>query len=369
MVNKIPFFDYSLLFKDHERELTKIFTEVANKGAFIMQDELEAFENQLASYLDIKHVIGVANATDALEMILKADDIGPGDEILFCSHTMVATASAIKFTGASPIPVEAGSDHLMDPRSIEHLITENTKGIMPTQLNGRIANMDEIQEIANKYKISIYEDSAQALGAKYDGKFAGSFGKGGCISFYPAKVLGCFGDGGAVITNNDEIYEKVKLYRDHGRNDNGEITIWGYNSRLDNLQAAILNYYFADFDTVIKRRRAIAERYNQNLEGVDELFLPPSPDDDAKHYDVYQNYEIEAYQRDLLKEFLLNKGIGTMVQWGGKGVHQLKDLGFDQSLPFTEKLMSKSIMLPINMFITDSDVDYISESIKAFYSQ
>jgi dTDP-4-amino-4,6-dideoxygalactose transaminase len=302
-------------------------------------------------------------------MILKADDIGPGDEILFCSHTMVATASAIKFTGAKPVPVEAGFDHLMDPKSIEHLITENTKGIMPTQLNGRIAEMDEIQEIANKYGINIYEDSAQALGAKYNGQYAGSFGQGGCISFYPAKLLGCFGDGGAVITNNDEIYERVKLYRDHGRNDSGEITIWGYNSRLDNLQAAFLNYFFADFENVIDRRRAIAEQYNSNLKDVEELLLPPSPNDISKHYDVYQNYEIEADQRDLLKEFLQKKGISTMIQWGGKGVHQIKELGFDQSLPFTENLMSKSIMLPMNMFISDSDIDYISESIKNFYSE
>ncbi|MBL10423.1 MAG: cell wall biogenesis protein [Acidiferrobacteraceae bacterium] len=365
---KIPFFDYSALFRSHEEQLIKIFSSVAEKGAFIMQDELDEFEDNLANYLNIKYVLGVGNATDALEMLLKASGIGLNDEIIFCSHTMVATASAIKSTGARPVAVEAGDDHLIDPESIRAAITENTKGIMPTQLNGRISKMDEILEIAKSFNLKVFEDSAQALGAKYKGKYAGSFGEGGCISFYPAKILGCFGDGGAMVTNNQETYEKIKLFRDHGRSDNNEVTVWGFNSRLDNLQAAILNYFFQSFDQTVARRREIAMLYNNSLEGIQRLKLPPKPNDTKDNFDVFQNYEIEAEDRDTLKQYLENNGIGTMIQWGGKGVHQFRELGFKESLPNTELIMKRSLMLPLNNFITNDEVEYVAETIRGFYA-
>ena len=364
----IPFFNYQKLFQKDQKNLESIFRDVSSRGAFIMQDDLAKFEDSLAKYSGSKYAIGVANATDGLQLLLKAGGIGEGDEVIFCSHTMIATASAIKFTGAIPIPAEAGTDHLINPNAIERLITSKTKAIIPTQLNGRVANMEKIINIANKYGLQIYEDSAQALGAKYKGKYAGTFGQGGCISFYPAKVLGCFGDGGAVITNESHIYEKVKLYRDHGRGEDGNISVWGYNSRLDNLQAAILNYFFQTFDEIIDRRRYIADLYQQRLSDIQEIILPPSPNDSSDHYDVYQNYEIEAEERDELKTFLHANGIGTMIQWGGKGVHQFKDLGFTESLPYTENLMKRSLMLPLNMFITNHQIDYVCNSIKKYYA-
>ena len=204
----IPFFNYQALFKEHEQSFVDIFSDVGHRGAYIMQSDLSDLESKIADYVNIKYAIGVANATDAMQLLLKAGGIGIGEEVIFCSHTMVATASAIAFTGATPVPVEAGSDHLIDVEKIELAITPNTKAIMPTQLNGRVANMDEILRISDKYNLQVYEDSAQALGAKYKGQSAGSFGMGGCISFYPAKVLGCFGDGGAVLTNNKSIYNR-----------------------------------------------------------------------------------------------------------------------------------------------------------------
>ena len=270
----IPFFNYPSLFNDHEEGLIKIIKEVSSKGAFIMQDELKEFETNLARYTDSKHAIGVANATDALQMLMMAGGIGPGDEVLFCSHTMVATASSIHFTGALPVPIEAGDDHLIDIDSIEKSINSNTKAICPTQLNGRVANMDEILSIAQKYDLQVYEDAAQALGAKYDGRFAGTFDMGGCISFYPAKILGCFGDGGAILCNDDSVADKLRLMRDHGRDESGDIPIWGFNSRLDNLQAAILNYYFDDYEKTVKRRREIAEIYNSGLKDTKNIVIP-----------------------------------------------------------------------------------------------
>jgi dTDP-4-amino-4,6-dideoxygalactose transaminase len=364
----IPFFNYPDLFAQHSAELTDVFQKVASRGAFIMQNDLSDFENKLVKYTGIKYVLGVANATDAMQLLLKAGGIGAGDEVLFCSHTMVATASAIKFTGATPVPVEAGVDHLMDVASIESAITPRTKAIMPTQLNGRVANMDAILAIADKYNLQVYEDSAQALGARYKGKSAGSFGVGGCISFYPAKVLGCFGDGGAVLTNDVEIYNTIKLMRDHGRGEDGNVSVWGYNSRLDNLQAAILNYFFDDYNAIVERRRTIADLYSTSLKDLNAVTLPPAVDSSEEHFDIYQNYEIEADRRDALKEYLANNGVGTLVQWGGKAVHEFKDLGFTQSLPFTEKIMRSSLMLPLNMTVTDDEVKYICDCVKDFYN-
>ena len=189
----IPFFDYPNLFKSDEEHILKIFRDIGHRGAFIMQSDLETFEDNLAKYTNAKYALGVANATDALQMLLKAGGVGVDDEVIFCSHTMIATASAIKFTGATPIPVEAGPDHLIDIDSIKKSITSRTKAIVPTQLNGRVANMTEIINIANEYGLQIYEDSAQALGAIFKGRSAGTFGLGGCISFYPQKFLGALG--------------------------------------------------------------------------------------------------------------------------------------------------------------------------------
>jgi dTDP-4-amino-4,6-dideoxygalactose transaminase len=363
----IPFFNYPDLFTLHSAELTDVFQTVAGRGAFIMQDDLARFEQRLVEYTGVKYALGVANATDAMQLLLKAGGIGEGDEVLFCSHTMVATASAIKFTGATPVPVEAGADHLMDVASIESAITPRTKAIMPTQLNGRVADMDAILAIADKYNLQVYEDSAQALGAKYKGQSAGSFGMGGCISFYPAKVLGCFGDGGAVLTNNKEIYETIRLMRDHGRGEDGNVSLWGYNSRLDNLQAAILNYFFDDYNIIVERRRVISSLYASGLQSVEELVLPPAVNADSDHFDIYQNYEIEAPRRDALKVYLADAGVGTLIQWGGRAVHEFKDLGFTQSLPFTESIMRNGLLLPINMSITDKEVEYVCKAITEFY--
>jgi len=363
----IPFFNYQKLFEQNQENLTKIFEDVCSRGAFIMQNDLSQFESDLASYTGAKYAVGVANATDALQLLLTAGGIGKGDEVIFCSHTMIATASAIKFTGATPIPAESGEDHLIDPNSIEKLITSNTKAIIPTQLNGRVANMDKVIDIANKYNLQIYEDSAQALGAKFKGKMAGTFGIGGCISFYPAKILGCFGDGGAILCNRKDIYQKLMLLRDHGRSEDGNVTIWGFNSRLDNLQAAILSYFFQDYEKTISRRRFLANLYDEKLSSINEIKLPPKPEDSQNHFDVYQNYEIESERSDELIKYLLDHGVKTLRQWGGKSVHEFSDLGFSQSLPTTEKIMRDSFMLPLNLFITDEEVSFICNCISNFY--
>ena len=367
---KIPFFNYPSVYQKYKDEFQKALDEVGTRGAFIMQNDLLQFERKVAEYSNCNFAIGVGNATDALEMLINAANIGEGDEVIISTHTMIATASAIAANGAVPVPVECGKDHLIDPNSIKKAINSKTKCIMPTQLNGRTANMDDICKIADENGLLIIEDSAQALGSKFNEKNAGTFGFGGCISFYPAKVLGCLGDGGLILCNDEDTYNKLIMMRDHGRDsESGDVLLWGRNSRLDNLQSAFLSLQFDDYDHVIKRRRDIAQIYSDELRNVDSVVLPPEPNSDDKHFDIYQNYEIEANKRDSLKTFLNENGIGTIIQWGGKGVHQFKELGFEMSLPISEKIIDRMLLLPINMTITDDEVVYVTNKIKSFYGK
>lgn len=364
----VPFFSYPQLFASEEEDLVRIFTDTARKGAFILQGELEAFERNLARYTGARFAIGVANATDGLLIALRAAGIGPGDEAIFCSHTMVATAAAIHFCGAKPVAVECGPDHLIDPQAVEAAITRRTRAIVPTQLNGRTADMGALGELAARHGLGIIEDAAQALGSRFKGQAAGTFGTASAISFFPAKLLGCLGDGGAVLTSKPAIREAVLRLRDHGRGSSGEIECWGLNSRLDNIPAAILDWRLARFDASITRRRAIAQHYRKRLAGIAELVLPPGPEEDgADHFDVYQNYEIEAEQRDQLRNFLKEQGVGTLLPWGGKAVHQWPRLGLEARLPVTDRLMERVLLLPMNTFLSDLEVDYVCDQIEAFY--
>lgn len=366
-IKHVPFFDYPRAYMDEREDLVKIFEDVGKRGAFIMQQDLNDFEASLAAYTNSKYAIGVANATDGLELSWMALGLRPGDEVICCSHTMLATASAIKTAGGVPVPVEMGEDNLIDYAAIEAAINPRTVGIMPTQLNGRTCKMDKIMSIAEKNHFFVVEDAAQALGSRYKGQHAGTFGDAAAISFFPAKVLGCLGDGGGVITNDYGVFDKVYQLHDHGRDFDGEVKSWGRNSRLDNLQAAILNFRLADYDKIITRRRAIASMYQEQLGDMEELQLPPAPDADADHFDIYQNYELQADRRDELKQHLTDNQIGTLIQWGGKAVHQWEHLGFTVKLPKVEQFFERCIMLPMNMFISDDDVSYVCEKVRAFY--
>jgi len=363
----IPFFNYRGAFTAREEEYVAIFRDIIHRGAFIQQHDLRQFEQNLADYLGVKHAIGVGNATDGLVMAWRAAGLRAGDEVIFPSHTMVASPASVAHAGGVPVPVDCGPDHLIDPDAIEAAIAKRTKAIMPVQLNGRTADMDRIQQIAEQHDLYIIEDSAQALGSKFKGRFAGTFGRAGVFSFYPAKILGCFGDGGAVVTNHDEIARKVMLLRDHGRDESGEVVTWGFNSRLDNLQAAILDLQFRDYDSIIAHRRTLAACYDGKLSDLSEVQLPPAPDFHPDHFDVYQNYEIQADNRDELRAFLSKSGVGTIIQWGGKPVHQFAGLGFRRELPNTDRLFERCLMLPMNMMVSTDDVEHICSRIRHFY--
>lgn len=369
MGKTIPFFNYPALFKIQEKEIMETLHGVLSRGAYIMQQELFDFESALQDYLGVKHVIGTADGTMALLMSLKAAGIGPGDEVIVSSHTFVASAAAISHAGATPVLADCARDHLIDPESVCRLITSRTKGIMPVQLNGRTADMEAIEAIAIKHNLHIIEDSCQALGSKFKEKYAGTFGVAGAFSFYPSKTLGCFGDGGAVVTNDDDIAAHVRLLRDHGRGSDGLVRTFGYNARLDNLQAAILLLKLKRYPEDIEIRRSLARQYHKNLSDLGELLLPPGPEDDPNHYDIYQNYEVEAENRNALQKFLAENGIGTILQWGGYTISQFEKLGLKSDVKYTEKMTKRFMLLPMNTSLSFDDVDYICESIRRFYGK
>ncbi len=367
MTIQVPFFEYSRLWSDDRDSLLSIIDNVSSSGGFILQKSVSDFESELANYAGANYAVGVGNATDGMEIFLEAIGIKAGDEIIISSHTMLATASAIKVAGGVPIPVDIGEDNLISVQAIEDAITPNTVGIMPTQLNGRVCNMDAILSIAKKHSLFVVEDAAQALGAKYKGKHAGTFGLASDISFFPAKVLGCLGDAGGVLVNDKDLYHQIFQLHDHGRDVDGEVRRWGRNSRLDNIQAAILSHKLKTYGDVIARRREVAQMYQDRLGFLEELQLPAAPSTETDNFDVYQNYELTADSRDDLKTYLGEKNVGTLIQWGGIAIHQFTQLGFNQVLPDTERFFERCIMLPMNVFISNSDVDYICEVVTDFY--
>lgn len=368
-VRSIPFFNYKGAFSAQESDYLAILSDIIRRGAFIQQQDLADFERHLAEYLGVKHAIGVGNATDGLIMAFRAAGIRPGDEVIFPSHTMVASPAAAAHCGAIPVPVDIGPDNLIDPAAIEAAITPRTRALLPVHLNGRTCAMDPILDLARSHDLVIIEDAAQALGSTYKARMAGTFGRAAAISFYPAKILGCFGDGGAVVTDDDEVARQVRLLRDHGRNEDGEVETWGLNSRLDNFHAAVLDFQFKDYGSIIEHRRAIAGIYHELLNQLEQLALPPGPDDSADHFDVFQNYELEADRRDELRSHLRQNGIGTLIQWGGKAVHQFAGLGFTKQLPRTDRFFQRCLMLPLNMMVTADDAEYIATTIRHFYSR
>jgi dTDP-4-amino-4,6-dideoxygalactose transaminase len=364
---QIPFFNYPALFANQEAEFMATVGDVLRRGAYIMQQDLFEFEKELAAYVGARHAIGVADGTMGLLLPLLTLGLRPKDEVIVSSHTFVASAAAIHHAGATPVLVDCGRDHMIEPNSIRNAITSRTRGIMPVQLNGRTADMDHIQAIAREHGLFIVEDSCQALGSRFKGRCAGTFGVAGSFSFYPSKTLGCFGDGGAVVTDDDQVTDQIRSLRDHGRGEGGMVTRWGFNSRLDNLQAALLRLKLRTYDAAIGRRRQLAAIYESRLRPFGQLLLPPAPDADPAHFDIYQNYEIEAFDRDALRSYLQERGVGTILQWGGKCLHQFRELGFTTTPPYTDAMTSRFMLLPLHAALEDDDVHYVCDCIGEFY--
>jgi dTDP-4-amino-4,6-dideoxygalactose transaminase len=369
---KVPFFDWAGLYNERADDFARIMNDTLSRGGFILQKEVEDFESNLADFVGAKYAVGTSDGTNAILLGLRASGIGPGDEIIIAGHSFIAAAQSIHFAGATPVAVELDEDDwLISPEAIETAITPRTRAIMPVHVNGRVCKMDRILDIATRHGLEVFEDSAQAMGARFDGKGAGTIGRWGTYSFYPSKTLGCFGDAGGFVTNDPEIYERVRAMRNHGANKEKSIPIdvdvWGTNSRLDNVHAAILNYKLGYYSEAIARRRAIAERYHDALKNVEGARLPPAPDADPRFFDIYQNYEFCHPERDALRKYLTDHNIGTIVQWGGFGIHQLKNLGMERDLPKTDRFFRESLLLPLNHILTEEQVDHVVATLGAFF--
>ena len=365
---KVRYVDYPAQFKRMEEEIMGTIRQVLSQGDLMLRQQLRDFEANLAAFVGTKYAVGVSNCTDGLHLALRAAGIGPGDEVITVSHTFVATAAAIHHVGAKAVLVDIGDDHNMNVDLVEKEITARTKAIMPVHLNGRACDMGRLMPLAQERGLLVIEDAAQALGALYGGKRAGSFGLAACFSFYPAKLLGAFGDAGAVVTDDRGLAEKVRLLRDHGRTPDGDIACWSFNCRMDNLQAALLDLKLKRVPEWIRCRRELARTYHETLSSIAQVLLPPPPCETGPYFDVFQNYEIEAEDRDRLVAHLKANGVEVMLPWGGRGVHQFPSLGLTRySLPRTDQMFRGALMLPMHTELTNDQVTCVANTIREFY--
>ena len=362
----IPFVDLKAQYDSIKDEIDEAIQNVLNTTSFIMGEELKKFEEEFAQFCDVKYAIGVANGSDALILALKACGIGKGDEVITVPHTFIATTEAISNVGGKVVFVDIDpKTFTIDVSKIEEKITGKTKAIIPVHLYGQPADMDPIIELAKKHNLKIIEDAAQAHGAEYKGKKVGSIGEVGCFSFYPGKNLGAYGDAGMVTTDNDEIAEKVKLLRNHGRiTKKYEHEIEGYSSRLDNLQAAILRVKLRHLNKWNESRRENAKKYNELLNNIGGITTPYEADY-AKH--VYHLYVIKTEGRDKLREELKFKGISTGIHYPIPLHLQpaYNYLGYKRGdFSVTEEYSQKILSLPMFAELTDDQIEEIVDIIK-----
>jgi dTDP-4-amino-4,6-dideoxygalactose transaminase len=350
----------------YQTDIDNAIRKTLDSGWYILGQESNSFEVEFASYIGAKYAVGVGSGTEALHIALAACGIGPGDEVLTVSHTAVATVAAIELCGASPVLVDIENDHYtMDVSRTEALISSRTKAIVPVHLYGQSADLKSILELARKHDLKVIEDCAQCHGAFYERKRLGSIGDIGCFSFYPTKNLGALGDGGAIVTNDSKLAEKVRLLREYGWAKRYISHIPGWNSRLDELQAAILRVKLKGLDNDNKRRQQIAAQYDQSLR--DSGLVAPVRRRDATH--VYHLYVIRSKQRDKLKEYLLQQQIGTGVHYPlpvhlQKAYH--RRLRGHDALPITEQVAKEILSLPMYPELASSDAAITVDAIKEF---
>ena len=363
---QIPFVNLAKQFSSIENELVQNFIDIGRSGGYIMGEVLETFEKNAATFLEVKHVLGVADGSDALFLIMHALGIGDGDEVITAPNSFIASAWTIVSTGAKPVFVDVDQDLNINPKLIELAINEKTKAIMPVHLAGRPAKMDEINAIAKKYNLFVIEDSAQAIGARYKGKRVGGLSNAAGFSLHPLKNLGIYGDGGLIATNDDLLYEKLKKLRNHGLINRDECEVWGYNSRLDTIQAAFANTKLKYLEKWNARCHEIATIYKNNLIGI------ATPVDQDWEYCVYHNFVIKTINRDLMMQYLKENGVDTRVHYPIP-IHlqtAAKELGYKNGdFPNTEIFSKTMISLPIYPELTDEEVYYVIEKVNSFNSK
>lgn len=366
---KITYLDLKMINHASKHELMEAFESVLDSGWYILGNKLEQFEKQYAAYSNTNYCIGVANGLDALILSLKALDIKAGDEVIVPSNTYIASWLAVSYVGATPIPVEPNWETCnIDPLLIESKITERTKAIMPVNLYGQAAQLDLITEIANKHNLFVLEDNAQAQGALCKGKITGSWGHINASSFYPGKNLGALGDAGAITSNDENLNNKVRIIRNYGSQKKYFNEIKGVNSRLDELQAALLSVKLNVLDAQNSQRIALAEIYNQQLQNVGDLTLPTLADSCTSVYHIYQ---VRTSRRNELQNYLTENGIGTIIHYPVPPHLQeaYAELAYKKGdFPIAEKIAEQTLSLPLYPGMQNEDVFTVIETIKKFFN-
>ncbi len=370
----VPFLDLTRQYKAIEEEILSVTRRVFEKGRFILGEEVSAFEEEFARYCGVRYGVGVNSGTDALYLALRAAGIGEGDEVVTVANSFIASALAISFTGAKPIFVDIEPEtYNLDPNALEHLLQrqrttgkrQRIKAILPVHLYGHPAQMDAIMEVSHRYNLAVIEDACQAHGAEYKGKKAGSFGAMGCFSFYPTKNLGGSGDGGMVITDDKKLYEKLRLLRCYGEKKKYQHLLKGGNSRLDEIQAAVLRIKLRYLDSWNERRRERAKAYTTMLASTDVIC--PVEREEARH--VYHLFVIRTKKRNGLQASLKERGIDTLIHYPIP-IHlqkAYKDLGYQRGdFPVTERFSKQVLSLPFFPEFTESEMDEVAGAIRLF---
>lgn len=363
-MTNVPFVDLHAAYHELKEELGAAFLRVMESGWYILGNEVEAFEQEFAAYCDVKHCVGVGNGLEALHLILRAFGVGPGDEVIVPANTYIATWLAVSYTGALPVPVEPDPrTYNINPENILAAITGRTRAIVPVHLYGQPADMDPINDMARQHGLKVIEDAAQAHGAMHKGRRAGSLGDAAGFSFYPGKNLGAFGDAGAVVTDDDDLADKVRVLRNYGSRVKYYNEVKGFNSRLDPLQAAFLRVKLKFLDEWNDRRRNIAARYLADISGLD-MGLPFVPKWAAP---VWHLFVICHSQRDVLQQHLQEAGIGTLIHYPvppyRSGAYADLRLPAD-NFPVTERIASEVLSLPIGPHMNSSQISKVVEAIR-----
>ena len=360
----IPLVDLKAQYHSIKSEIDAAITNVLESSQFILGSEVAAFEDEYAAYCRVKYAVGVNSGTSALHLALLAAGIGPGDEVITTTFTFVATVAAIVYTGAKPVFVDIDPrSFTMDVTQIERAITQHTKAILPVHLYGQMANMDPILEIARRHNLIVIEDAAQAHGAEYNGKAAGSLGDLGCFSFYPGKNLGAYGEGGMVVTNHPEYARALKMLRDWGAEKKYQHMLKGYNYRLEGMQGAILRVKLRHLEDWTQKRREKAAYYNRLLAG--NGIRPPEEMHYGRH--VYHIYAIRTSEREAVQQALLAQGIQTGIHYPVP-VHlrpAYADLGYRVGdFPHSEEAAREVLSLPIYAELSDEQVEQVAIALR-----
>lgn len=366
-MSTVPYVDLALQHQKIKDEILEAIDRILTKGDFVLGEEVERFEENLAQYCGTRFALGVNSGTDALFLVLKAHRIGQGDEVIIPPNSFLASASSVIAAGATPVYVDICPDLNIDPTLIEEKITDRTKAIMAVHLTGKPAKMAPILEIAKKYDLKVIEDSAQAIGATYQGQKVGSFGDGGCFSLHPLKTLNACGDGGAITLNDEEAYNTLKQLRNIGLKNRNESELWGYNSRLDTIQAAILNIKLKYLDEWNNKRREIAAIYTDALK---DLVVVPAQEVDEEQ--VYHTYVIQTPYRNELQQHLTENQIGSKIHYPIPIHMQAVAMRFGKPLgsyPVTEKCAKEILSLPIHQDLNISQVELVINTMRQFFKE